>query len=62
MADFLLIPLSDRVRKALEEAASRGGEQKPLLNKLRARINNEVLTVSHGDMETILVEWLALAE
>jgi hypothetical protein len=62
VADFLLIPLSDPVRKALEEAGSHGGEREALLNKLRARINNDVLTVSHGDLEKILVEWLAFAE
>ena len=62
MADFILIPLSERVRKALEEVASRGGERQPFLKSLRARIDNDVLTVSHGDVETILLEWLAFSE
>lgn len=62
VADFILIPLSERVRKALEEAAARGGDKDDLLSRLRAHTNNDVLTLSHGDMETILVEWLARAE
>ena len=62
MADFILIPLSERVRQALAEATSRGGEKEALIRRLRDHINNDVLTLSHGDVETILMQWLALAE
>ncbi len=62
MGDFILIPLTERVRQALTEAASREGERGALVGRLQDHINNDVLTVSHGDVETILVEWLALAE
>lgn len=62
MGDFILIPLSDRVRQALAEAACRRGENEALLRRLREHINNDVLTLSHGDVETILVEWLTPAE
>ncbi len=62
MGDFVLIPLSERVRQALAGAASRGGEKEALLRRLRDHINNDVLTLSHDDVDTILLEWLALAE
>ena len=62
MGDFILIPLSERVRQALAGAAARRGEREALLRRLRDHINNDVLTLSHGDVETIFLEWLALAE
>jgi hypothetical protein len=62
MGDFILIPLSERVRQALAGAAAQRGEREALLRRLRDHINNDVLTLSHGDVETIFLEWLALAE
>ena len=59
MADFVLIPLSDRARQMLAAAALGAGNDQAFLTRLNDHASNGVLTLSHEDVEKMLTYMLA---
>jgi hypothetical protein len=59
MADFLLIPLSDQVERALQNATGRDGERGEFVRRLQAHTKRGILTVSHVDLERMLMHLLS---
>ena len=59
MGDFLLIALSARTQQALDNAVVENDDRRALVQRLQARTASGVLTVSHGDLEKMLVHFLS---
>ena len=59
MADFLLIPLSDQAERALQNATGRDGERREFIRRLQAHTERGILTVSHADLEKMLMHLLS---
>lgn len=59
MADFVLIPLSDRASQTLAAAALGPSNDRAFLTRLNAHASNGVLTLSHEDVEKMFMYMLA---
>ena len=59
MADFVLLPLSDRARQTLAAAALGASNDQAFLTRLNDHASNGVLTLSQQDVEKMFMYMLA---